>query len=289
MFSYKDKVNKDAALRSLNEWLMMTEDWTDPYGLPQVVEHNGISVVRDDLIAGTKARAADLLFRNVDANVLVYVQPREGAAGVSLLEAAKNHNKKIKLFMPSSKQMSETQAITIERGADYEFHRIAAMPNLNKIAAQWAEDNGAYFIPLGLRHELVTAALIRVGYSLRCSGFNPKSMAIATSTGTLGRALRIAFPDTHFHSVAVARNLQAGEMGEGIFHSDHRPFLKNTKYPCPFPTYDNYDRKAWEYTVENGVEAMWNVAAKPTLQDKSILDIKSFRKWPKDVGKDEQE
>ena len=119
MFTYKDKVNSDAEKRSLEDWLEITKDWTDPYDTPSVVSYDGIQVVRDDLIAGTKARAADFLFQNVDAKTVVYVQPREGAAGVSLIAAAQNHNKRVKLFMPSSKKMSETQAITIERGADY--------------------------------------------------------------------------------------------------------------------------------------------------------------------------
>ena len=279
MFNYADNNNKDS-YRSLEEWLDITKDWTDPYPKPQIVNHEGIDVVRDDMIVGTKARAADFLFSNIKEDTLVYVQPREGAAGTSLLEAAKRHGKKIKLFMPSSKQMSETQAITIERGADYEFRRIAAMPNLNKIAKQWADDNGAYFIPLGLKHELVTAALVRVIHNMN---WNPKSLAIATSTGTLIRALEIALPNTHLHCVAVARNLQPGEKGKAMFYSDHRPFLVNSTYSCPFPTYDNYDRKAWEYATMMQVEAMWNVAAKPKLINRDILNIDSYRKWPKDM------
>ena len=282
MFNYTDKINKDAALRSREEWLTMTENWEDPFPMPQVITHNGVQVVRDDLVPGTKCRGGDLLVSTRPEQTLVYVQPREGAAGVSLLEVAKRHGKTVKLFMPSSKRMSDTQAITIEQGADYEFRRIAAMPNLNKIAKQWAEDNNAFFIPLGLRHELVTAALVRVADNLLRSGFNPKRMAVATSTGVLGRALRIGFPTTEFHTVAVARNLSAGEMGPGTFTSSSIPFLKDTKYPCPFPTYDNYDRKAWEYAAENGIEAMWNVAAKPVLQDKTLPDrIDSYRDWPK--------
>ena len=155
------------------------------------------------------------------------------------------------------------------------------MPNLNKIAKEWADENNAYFIPLGLRHTYVTAALVRVAYNLRNTGYNPKTLAVATSTGTLGRALRIVFSDTEFHTVAVARNLQAGEMGNGVFYSDTRPFLKDTKYPCPFPTYPNYDGKAWEYAKENGIESMWNVGCKQSLVDQSTYDIKSYRDWPK--------
>ena len=279
-FTYTDHVNKDA-LYDIGSWLQLTENWTDPYPDPVIQTHDGIQVVRDDLIVGTKARAAHRLFQDVKEDTVVYVQPREGAAGVSLIEAANAANKKVKFFMPASKRMSETQALVIERGADYEFHRIAAMPNLNRMAEQWALQNNAFFIPLGLKHSLVTAALVRVGHNLRMNGFNPTTMAVATSTGTLIRALQIAFPDTTFHSVAVARNLQAGEKGPATFYSDTRPFLTDTKFVCPFPSYQNYDAKAWEYCVNNGIEAMWNVASKPSLIDKTIPDqIDSYRDWP---------
>ena len=284
MFTRKDTINKDN-YKSLDEWLEMTYRWEDPYGLPTIVEHDGIQVVRDDMIVGTKARAANLLFQHVKEDTVVYCQPREGAAGASLIEAARGARKKVKFFMPSSKRMSETQAACIEKGASYEFHRIAALPNLNRLAAKWSSENDAFFIPLGLRHELVTAAIIRVAYNLRKSGFNPKTMAVATSTGTLIRALQIAMPHTTFVAVAVARNLQEGETGPADFISDHRPFLTDTKFPVPFPTFANYDAKAWEAAAKLGdVDSFWNVAAKTELVDKTLPDqIDSYRDWPKNI------
>ena len=70
---------------------------------------------------------------------------RSGLAGVSILDAAKRHNKKVVLFMPSSKRVSLHQACCIEQGAVPIFKRIAAMPNLNKYAKEWAEENSSYF------------------------------------------------------------------------------------------------------------------------------------------------
>ena len=54
--------------------------------------------------------------------------------------------------MPSSKRISHHQACCIEQGAEASFHRIAAMPNLNKIAKEWADQKAnAFFVPLGLK------------------------------------------------------------------------------------------------------------------------------------------
>ena len=283
MFDYKDDVNKDDN-KTLDEWLEMTKYWTNPFPLPKVEEHNGVAVVREDAAGCTKLRGFDLLFNNIEQDTVVYVAPREGFAPYAVLKTAQRLGKKVKFFLPSSKRMSETQAKLFEEGLsedDVEFHRVAAMPNLNRMAAQWAETHNAFFVPLGGRHALVTAALVRTAYELP---YRPKSMAVATSTGVLIRALQIAMPETEFHSVAVARNLQAGEKGKAHFYSDPRPFLKDSKFPCSFPTYNNYDLKAYEYAVNNGVESMWNVASKPVLQDKTIPNkIDSFRKWKKDM------
>ena len=285
MFSYKDDVNQDAELRSLDEWLEMTHGWNDPYPLPAIEEYDGVKVIREDAAGSTKQRALGFLMSRIKEDTIVYSAPREGYAPYAILTTAKRYGKKVKMYFPASKRMSETQALLFENGLreeDAHFQRIAAMPMLNNAAKKWAEANGAFFAPLGAKHELVTAALVRTAYNM---DFRPKSIAVATSTGVLIRALQIAWPETEFHSVAVARNLKAGEKGPAKFWSSPLPFLKDTKYEMPFPSYQNYDAKAFEYAVENGIEAFWNVAAKPVLQDKTILDrINSNREWGDNNG-----
>ena len=119
-----DGINKDLTLRSRSDWLKITENWDDPYGLPKVVVHEGIRVVRDDYMVGSKCRFADLLMKNTKRDTVVYVQPRFGLAGVSILESAKKYNKRVVLFMPASKKVSHHQAVCIERGAITKFRRI---------------------------------------------------------------------------------------------------------------------------------------------------------------------
>jgi len=290
-----DHINKDVEVLRLQGvtnrheakqyYLSLAEGWEDPNPDPVVKEYEGVRVVRDDLITGSKVRGGDLLISRINQLNLVYVQPRTGLAGVSLLDVAKRHGKRVRLFMPSSKRISHHQACCIERGADYEFHRVAAMPNLNSIAKKWAEQNeDSYFIPLGLKHELVTAGIVKAASKIP----EPQEVWTVVSTGVLHRALQIAWPNAEFHAVAVARNMKEGEVGHGNIISAPEPFTTSIKKGLPpFPTIDTYDGKAWRYIPKNtGRDILfWNVGTEPVLNDESIYDrIDSYRRWKKDEG-----
>ena len=265
-------------------YLNLAKDWEDPNPEPIVETHEGVRVVRDDLLVGSKVRGGDCLISSIKQKTLVYVQPRTGLAGVSLLNVAKRHGKKVKLFMPSSKQISHHQACCIEQGADYEFHRIAAMPNLNAIAKKWADANDdAYFIPLGLKHEMVTAGFVKVASKIP----EPEEVWTVISTGVLHRALQIAWPNAKFHCVAVSRNMKQGEIGHKNIISAPEPFTTAIKEGLPpFPTVNTYDGKAWRYIPKNTKKDIlfWNVGTEPILKDETLYtQINSFRKWKKDV------
>lgn len=282
-----DGFNKDIGLMSPEEakehYLSLCEGWTPYNPNPVVVEHEGVFVVRDDLTVGTKTRAGDLLMSKVKANTLVYCQPRVGLAGVSLCDVALRHpEKKIVLFMPSSKKISIHQACCIERGAEARFERIAAMPNLNLYAKKWASENGAYFIPLGLKHELATAAIVHAASTIE----EPEEVYVAISTGVLSRALQIAWPNAKFTCVAVARNLKAGELGRADVISEPLEFPQSEKPENlpPFPSVATYDSKIWKWIPKNTGRRilMWNVGTDPILHDKSIIDnTDSYRDWKK--------
>ena len=264
-------------------YLDLAKDWEDPNPPPVIKMHDGVRVVRDDLLVGSKVRGGDLLVSQVKQKTLVYVQPRTGLAGVSLLEVAKRHDKKVKLFMPSSKQISHHQACCIERGADYEFHRIAAMPNLNAIAKKWAdEQEDAFFIPLGLKHELVTAGFVKVASQIP----EPEEVWTVISTGVLHRALQIAWPNAKFHCVAVSRNMKSGEIGHDSIISHPLPFTTAIKEDLPpFPSVNTYDGKCWASIPKNtGRDILfWNVGNNCELEDESLYEsINSYRKWKKD-------
>lgn len=271
-------------------YINLAGNYVSPYPDPVVKEHDGVMVVRDDLIFGTKVRGGDCLVSKLPDNkdTLVYVQPRTGLAGVSLLDVAARHNKKVKLFMPSSKRISAHQACCIERGCEYSFHRIAAMPNLNKIAREWADENdNAFFVPLGLKHPLVTAGVVKAAMTIP----EPDVVFTVLSTGVLHRSLQIAWPNAEFHGVAVARNMKAGEIGHGNVTSHPLPFttpIPESDMP-PFPCIGTYDAKGWKYAVEYKRQnpgkyvLFWNVGSEPKLTDESHYNIDSYRDWDKNL------
>jgi len=283
----KSSFNQDLNLAYPNRdaWLELAGDWQDPFPAPIVKEHNGFNVVREDLMGfGSKCRFGDILVQSCPSDTLVYVQPRYGFAGISLAYLAEKYNKKLVLFSPSQKEISDHQAICIERGADMKFRRIAAMPNLNKIAADWAKENNGFFIPLGLRHELVTAAAVKVAYDMAQVHGEPKEVWHAISTGVLGRALQIAWPNAEFNGVAVARNIKDGERGRATIWSHPKEFSQNvaTEFEPPFPSALNYDAKAWELMLKNGSPGswFWNVGGNPKPENEDTKQsINAQREW----------
>jgi hypothetical protein len=287
----QDGINKDAQLwpgctleEAREYYLNLTAGWTPYNPDPVVTEHEGVRVVRDDFILGTKTRAGDLLLSRTNHHTIVYSQPRTGLAGVSILNAAQRHNKKVVLFMPASKQVSLHQACCIELGAEVYFKRIAAMPILNKYASEWAEKNDGFFVPLGLKHELATAAIVHAASKID----PPDEVYVAISTGVLSRALQIAWPKAKFTCVAVARNLKAGELGRADVISEPLPFTtpeKAANMP-PFSTIGTYDAKVWKYIPKNSGRnvLMWNVGAEPVLYNPEVLNkIDSYRDWDKNL------
>lgn len=265
-------INKDAVY-SKEEYLDLLGNFESSFDEPVIEVHEGRVVVREDLIeVGSKARMGEALVKSIKSDTIVYVQPRFGFAGISLTKLCKLYGKKLVLFMPSSKEVSEHQAYCIEKGCEYHFYRIAAMPNLNIIAKKWALENGAYFIPLGLKHELVTASIIKVASKI----IEPPAFWTAFSTGVLNRALQIAWPNAQANGVAVSRNVQDGERGRANIISHYRDFSQDSLIQPPFPSASNYDAKVWEYTKPG--DLFWNVAGniKSTIIKSTI---KSERKW----------
>jgi hypothetical protein len=281
-----DGINKDVGIFGYKDakdyYLSLAEGWIPYNPDPIVIDHDGVRVVRDDLVVGTKTRAADLLASKINNDTMVYSQPRVGLAGVSLLDVAKHHNKKVVLFMPASKRISLHQACCIERGAIPIFERIAAMPILNIKAKEWADKHNAFFIPLGLKHELATAAIVHTASKIS----EPEEVYVAISTGVLSRALQIAWPNAKFTCVAVARNLKAGELGRASVISEPLEFMQEEPIQPPFPTVKTYDAKVWKYIPKNSGRniLMWNVGAEPQLTNLSIYDtVKSYKDWDKNL------
>jgi len=272
---------------NLDYYLDLTKDFKSSFGDFSIKKVDGFNVIdeSESCEVGYKARSGEFFIQNlVEQGIkkIVYVQPRRGFAGISLSWLCKKYNLELILIMPASKQVSDHQALCIELGAKPLFARIAAMPNASVIGKKYAKEIGAYYVPLGLNHPLVIAGGVRCIYDYFKDKEKPKTMWSVISTGVLSRTMQIALPNTEFKAVAVARNIQQGELGRADFYSYHKPFnSKSDLIPDKFNCESSYDSKGWDYMVKYGKQGDWffSVAGNaniPTI-DKTLID--SYRDW----------
>ena len=284
--TYKDN-NDLQGFMDLDYYLDLTKDFKSSFGDFNVKQVDGFNVIdeSESCEVGYKARSGEFFIQDLvrqGVKKIVYVQPRRGFAGISLSWLCKKYGLDLILVMPSSKEVSDHQALCIELGAKPLFARIAAMPNANSLAKKYAKKVGAYYVPLGLNHPYVIAGGVRCMYDYFKDKEKPKTMWSVISTGVLSRTMQIALPDTEFNAVAVARNIQQGELGRAKFYSYHKPFnSKSDLIPDKFDCEDSYDSKGWDYMVKHGKQGDWffSVAGNaklPTI-DKSKID--SYRDW----------
>ena len=266
--------------RDLNYYLNMTKDYKPDFKF-RIKQIEGFNVVDDgEYQWGTKAKMGDFMISQVKEDTLVYVAPRTGYAPYSLTYLAKKYNKKLVLFMPACKEVSEHQLRVIEDGATPIFVRTAAMPTLNAWAKKFAERVGAKYLPFGLKHEQVVAGGVRVFHDA-FKDLNIPTMWTVFSTGVLSRTLQIALQNTEFNAVAVARNVQPGELGRARFYTHTKAFLKPAEIDTPFDCIKTYDAKGWEYMNKYGKEGdwFWNVARNMPKATIKPSDVDSDRKW----------
>lgn len=266
--------------KDLDYYLNLTKDYKHDITFVEK-EIDGFRIIDDgEFLYGTKAKMADFFVSQIKEDSMVYVAPRTGYAPFSLCHLAKKYNKKLYLVMPASKEASEHQLTAIEYGATPLFVRIPAMPTANIWAKQFAEKIGAKYMPFGLKHEMVVAGGVRIFYD-NFKDKNIDTMWTVFSTGVLSRTLQIALPNTEFNAVAVARNIQQGELGRAKFYSHAKKFTQDSDTLPPFDCIRTYDAKGWEFIKKYGKPGdwFWNVARnmpKPTIKAK---DVDSDRKW----------
>jgi hypothetical protein len=266
--------------RDLQYYLDLTKDYKHNFSFT-IKDIDGFRVVDDgEFEFGSKAKMADFFISQVKEDALVYVAPRTGYAPFSLCYLAKKYNKKLYLFIPASKEASAHQLTAIEYGAIPIFVRIPAMPTANIWAKQFAEKIGAKYLPFGLKHEMVVAGGVRIFYD------NFKDMAIPEmwtvfSTGVLSRTLQIALPNTTFNAIAVARNIQPGELGRAKFFTHAKKFTADADIVPPFDCIRTYDAKGWEFIKKFGKPGdwFWNVAKNMPLPTIKAKDVDSQREW----------
>lgn len=242
---------------------------------PVIEMHEGIFVVRDDLIpGGTKQRVLERWLPEMGPAEYVYAGPREGYAQVALAEAclslrgrmqSKVGDYRATLFVPhaATRGMHIRTQHAITAGAHYISVNPGYLSNTKAQAHRYSYKMQAAgidvrLLPFGLddpRFIEIVAEIARAATTI-----TPHEVWVTAGSGTLCRALQQAWPRAEMHAVQVGH---APSVGNANLWQAPEKFQEPAKHPPPFPSCLEYDAKAWQFVREHASRGalFWNVAA----------------------------
>jgi hypothetical protein len=231
---------------------------------PQLTEHDGILVVRDDLLpGGTKARFLPVLFE--DADEVVYASAAEGGAQTALATVAAQLGKRATIFVAKRAQPHPRALMAKRLGATIMQVSPGYLSTVQARAREYSRQVGATLVPFGVD---MPEAIEAVAAAARSIGIEPDEVWCASGSGVLARALAKAWPKARRHVVQVGRRLEPNEVAGATIHVYPLPFGRGAKTKPPFPSDPHYDAKAWEICRARkgaGRVIMWNVAGPAQL------------------------
>lgn len=230
---------------------------------PTVVEHDGIHVVRDDLIGGgTKARYIVRLFDQADE--IVYASPAEGGAQTALAWAAQALGKRATIFVAKRKVPHPRAHMAKALGAKVLQVSPGYLSVVQARAAAYAKARGVCLAPFGMD---MPEAIDVIADAARATGLKPDEVWCASGSGVLSRGLAAAWPDARRHVVQVGRALSAADVAGATIHKHALDFGLVSQTIPPFPSDRHYDAKAWEIAKARrgaGLVVFWNVTGAAT-------------------------
>jgi len=225
---------------------------------PVVVDSIGrVLVARDDLLpGGSKRRAVGVLLDGASHHV--YGGPAQGYAQVALAYACQDRGHQCTLFVAERMEKHRLTVEAQEAGATVVEVPDGMLSVVQARSRDFSRFHGARLQPLGFDVPAFVDALADVARSTR---LDPPEVWCVCSTGTLARALSMAFPRARLNLVLVGmapkRPLPAGAR---IMRAPER-YEVSAKSPPPYPSASNYDAKLWQFASREAVDGalLWNV------------------------------
>ncbi|HEU4839133.1 MAG TPA: hypothetical protein VFS88_06965 [Micavibrio sp.] len=222
----------------------------------QLCEVQGLTILRDDLVAGgTKRRALDLLLKDMNASRVAYAGTVMGHGALALACACQAAGKEAVIFLsggeddPVIKRLRETNAV---------LHLCPPAPvaALYELAKEQAGDMPV--LPPGFDTPAFEEAMVAALAPFSVNDY-PELWTTAV-TGTLTRALRRAFPDTPLKTVKVVRN--SGPLPSDAVYDAPEKYHQAAKNPPPYPACPFTDAKLWQFAAAHAGSGalIWNTA-----------------------------
>lgn len=230
---------------------------------PIIVEHEGIKVVRDDLLdGGTKRRAFNVFVESFpEVQEWVYASPRQGYAQLSLAYSCHDLGKKATVTIPQGTHTWLTDE-AIRLGCNIIEVPMGYLTNIQSKAKRYVEEHeGSRLIPFGGDDPIIIEAMKNAALSLDIEP--PKEVWTVMSSGVLSRGLQLAWPDAKVYGVRIGHNTTERERGRAETFLSKYKFnqdCKESERP-PFLSSLTYDSKAWSFIKEHASEGalFWNV------------------------------
>lgn len=225
---------------------------------PVVQRHEGILVVRDDLIGGgTKARF--IIGMYADAVEIVYASPAEGGAQTALAWAARECGRRATVFVAKRKAAHARSLMAKRLGADVYQVTPGYLSVVQARAREYCSRTGATLAPFGMD---TPDAIRTIAAAARNTGIYPDEVWCASGSGVLARALAAAWPRARRYCVQVGRDLKPSDVAGATIYKSQLRFGQRCASRPPFPSDPHYDAKAWEIARQmrgSGAVLFWNV------------------------------
>jgi len=235
----------------------------DPNGLNlRLEQHNGIWVLRDDLLTGgTKSRFIEQLIPD-GVSELVYASPVYGGFQIALAAVCAKLGLKATIFCAYRNTPHPNTLKAKSFGATIYQVKHGYLSNVEAKANDYCLQTGAYKLKFGANYPTAISAISNAmaHVSMALAG-EPAQVWCALGSGTLTRGIIAGTSKAQVHAVVVGKgtNLKHSRL---TLHQYPRPFDKPAKIKPPFPSTANYDAKAWEVMhsfTPVGKVLFWNV------------------------------
>jgi hypothetical protein len=224
-------------------------------------KHNGITVLRDDLLTGgTKSILMPFIIG--DTSEYVYASPVYGGFQIALSAYCQKVGKKATIFCAQRKQMHPNTLKCIEYGANVVQVPFGYLTVVEKRARDYCDATGAEKLIFGansIDNKILLGARMRE--VILKLGKEPEEIWCAIGSGVLVDSILIATNTARVYGVQVGAEYK-GEHERLTVVKYHRGFDKVSKHKAPFPSVPNYDLKAFEYCEkykQNNDVFFWNV------------------------------
>lgn len=225
---------------------------------PIVRTHEGIEVVRDDLLTGgTKTRFISRMFERHEH--IVYASPAEGGAQTALATAARAMGRRATIFVAKRRRPHSRSLMAKALGAAVYQVSPGYLAVVRARARAFCDATGATHLPFGMDTPEAVAIIAEAAAS---TGVAPDEVWCAAGSGVLARALARAWPDARRCVVQVGRTLTPAEVAGARIYVYPAPFGATARSRPPFASCPHYDAKAWEMCRQHhgqGTVLFWNV------------------------------